>query len=144
MHGRRVFPSRIDGALALVALAPLLGGLVIVGTLASRLPVFPGRGFVVAVPLGALTLVVWVLLTTRYTLEAGCLGVRSGPFSWVIALKDIRAISRTRDPHTAPALSLQRLRIEYGAGRSIMVSPAEEAQFLAELRARGVGLAVQG
>ena len=144
MHARRVFPSRIDGALALVALAPLLGGLVIVGTLASRLPVFPGRGFVVAAPLGALILVLWVLLTTRYTLEGGSLSVRSGPFSWVIALKDIRAITRTRDPHTAPALSLQRLRIDYGAGRSIMVSPAEEAQFLAELRARGVALAAPG
>jgi hypothetical protein len=143
MHARRVFSSRIDGALALMALAPLLGGLVILGTLASRLPVFPGRGFVVAAPLCALTLVLWVLLTTRYTLEGAHLGVRSGPFSWVIALKDIRAVTSTRDPHAAPALSLQRLRIDYGAGRSIMVSPAEEAQFLAELRARGVALAMQ-
>lgn len=143
MHARRVFPSRIDGALVLLALGPLLGGLVIVGTLASRLPVFPGRGLVVAVPLGALTLVLWLLLTTRYTLEGAYLGVRSGPFAWVIALRDIRAVTSTRDPHTAPALSLQRLRIDYGAGRSIMVSPAEEGQFLAELRARGVALARQ-
>lgn len=143
MHARRVFPSRIDGALPLLALAPLLGSLVIVGTLASRLPDFPGRGVVVAAPLCALILVLWVLLTTRYTLEGGYLDVRSGPFSWVIALKEIRAVTSTRDPHTAPALSLQRLRIDYGAGRSIMVSPAEEVQFLAELRARGVVLAAR-
>lgn len=138
MHARRIFPSRIDGALVLLALAPLVGGLVIVGTLASRLPVFPGRGFVVATVLGAVILVLWLLLSTRYVLDVASLYVRSGPFTWVVPLRDIRSVIRTRDPHSAPALSLQRLRIAYGAGRSIMISPREEAQFLADLRARGV------
>jgi Bacterial PH domain len=58
----------------------------------------------------------------------------------MIPLRDIRAITRTRDPRTAPALSLQRLRIDYGVGRCVMVSPREEAQFLADLRARGVAV----
>jgi hypothetical protein len=140
MPARRIYPSRIDGALVLLALGPLAGGLAMVGALASRLPVFPGRGFVVAVLVGSILVVAWVLLSTRYTLDVTSLGVRSGPFSWVIPLRDIRAISRTRDPRTAPALSLQRLRIDYGDGRSIMISPREEAQFLAELRARGISV----
>ena len=138
MHARRIFPSRVDGALVLLAFAPLLGGLVIVGTLAGRLPLFPGRGFVVAAVLAALILVLWLLLSTRYELDVASLYVRSGPFAWVVPLRDIRTVTRTRDPHSAPALSLQRLRIAYGAGRAIMISPHEEAQFLAELRARGV------
>lgn len=106
MHARRVFPSRIDGALPLLALAPLLGSLVIVGTLASRLPDFPGRGVVVAAPLCALILVLWVLLTTRYTLEGGYLDVRSGPFSWVIcAQRDTCRHQHPRSAHRAGALA---------------------------------------
>ena len=138
MNARRAFASRVDGALVLLALAPLLVGAVLVAALARTLPVFPGRGFVVVLLLASILLVVWTLLGTRYLLDATALTVRSGPFSWVIPLRQIHAISRTRDPHTAPALSLQRLRIEYAAGRSIMVSPREEAQFLAELRTHGV------
>jgi len=138
MNVPRVFASRVDGALVLLALAPLLVGAVIVANLARTVPVFPGRGLLVALLLASIFLVVWTLLSTRYLLDATSLTVRSGPFFWMIPLRQIHAISRTRDPHTAPALSLQRLRIEYGAGRSIMVSPREEAQFLAELRAHGV------
>jgi len=121
-------------------LAPLLGALLVVGMLTSRLPVFPGRGFAVAALLGSVILAVWVLLATRYTLDVTSLRVRSGPFFWVIPLKEIRAVTRTDDRRSAPALSLRRLRIDYGAGRSIMVSPREEAQFLADLRARGVAV----
>jgi hypothetical protein len=136
-HAQRIFPSRTDGALA-----PLLAGLLVAATLASRLPVLPGRGLVLAAPLGGLVLAVWVLLVTRYTLDGEFLSVRSGPFSRVLACKQIRAATRTRDPRTAPAVSLQHLRIDRGAGRATRVSPREEAHILAELRARGVPLEV--
>ncbi len=141
MHGRRVFASRVDGALVLLVLLVLLppvAAAAVVGALLGRVPGFPGRGLVLTALAATGLLVLWLLLATRYVLEAGSLSVRSGPFSWNIALGDITAVTRTRDPHSAPALSLQRLRIEYGAGRSIMISPAAEARFLTELRARGV------
>ncbi len=138
MHAPHIYPSRIDGALVLLMLAPQLGALGMVAVLASRAALFPGRGLVLAALLASAVLALWVLLVTRYTLDGATLTVRSGPFSWVIALKDIRAVGRTDDRRSAPALSLRRLRIEYGAGRAIMVSPREEAQFLADLRARGV------
>jgi hypothetical protein len=138
MHGHGSYPSRIDGRLVLLMVAPLVSGLLVVGTIASRLPVLPGRGYILAALLGAHVLVLWVLLATRYTLDGMSLRVRSGPFSWVIPLKEIHAVSRTGDQRAAPALSLQRLRIDYGDGRAVMVSPREEVEFLADLRARGV------
>jgi hypothetical protein len=45
-------------------------------------------------------------------------------------------IVHLRDPGTGPALSLDRLRIEYGSGRALMISPAEKQRFLRDLAAR--------
>ncbi len=36
----------------------------------------------------------------------------------------------------SPALSLDRLRIEYDRGRSLMISPLEQAKFLRDFSAR--------
>lgn len=72
----------------------------------------------------------WLLLSTHYTLEPRQLIVRSGPFKWCIALADITAITPTSNPLSSPALSLDRLRIDYGRGRSLMISPRNKEQFL--------------
>jgi hypothetical protein len=42
----------------------------------------------------------------------------------------------TRNPLSSPALSLDRLRIEYGQGRAIMISPADKGPFLRALEER--------
>jgi hypothetical protein len=62
-----------------------------------------------------------VLLLTRHALDGTAL---TAPFSWVIALNDIRRARRTEDRRPAPARSLKRLRIECGSGRVIMVPAA--------------------
>lgn len=72
----------------------------------------------------------WLLLSTRYTLEPRQLIVRCGPLKWRIAVADITAITPTNNPLSSPALSLDRLRIDYGKGRSLMVSPRDKVQFL--------------
>ena len=64
--------------------------------------------------------------------------VRSGPFRWRVPLGQIHSVTPTRNPLSSPALSLDRLRIEYGDGKWILISPRERERFLEALEARGV------
>lgn len=75
----------------------------------------------------------WLLVSTRYTLTDDVLKIRCGPFGWQIALQDIRNVTPTRNPLSSPALSLDRLQIDYGRGKTIMISPKDSGEFLAEL-----------
>jgi hypothetical protein len=47
----------------------------------------------------------------------------------------------TRSPLSSPALSLDRIRIDYGKGKSVMISPLNKADFLLELQSRNVPVA---
>ncbi len=126
------YRSRVDSA----AVAVLLLGPAPALVLAVALP---GIGWGIGLLLGVIALAMvglplWLLVSTRYCLDTQHLAVRCGPFSWDIPLGQIRRVSRTRDPHSAPALSLRRLRVDYGEGRSLLISPRDEAVFLAQLR----------
>jgi PH (Pleckstrin Homology) domain-containing protein len=79
---------------------------------------------------------IWLLRSTRYSLSDSHLDIRSGPFSWRVPLDQVRAISRTRNPLSSPALSLDRLRIDYGPARWIMISPEDPERFVREVDAR--------
>ncbi|RZJ55116.1 MAG: hypothetical protein EON49_21085, partial [Acidovorax sp.] len=94
----------------------------------------------------ALTLVLplWLLLDTSYTLTAEELLVRSGPLRWRIALGDVREVLPSRSWVSSPALSLDRLRIRYGQGRSILISPREKQRFIDALRERCPSVLVTG
>lgn len=75
----------------------------------------------------------WVLFGTYYVVEGGTLRVRSGPFRWQIRISDIRTVRSSRSPLSAPALSLDRLRIEYGETCHILVSPQHQEAFMKAL-----------
>lgn len=75
----------------------------------------------------------WILLGTRYELSPGRLLIRCGPFRWTVPLNEIRAVTPTRNPLSSPALSLDRLRIDYGRGSSVMISPRDQARFLEDM-----------
>lgn len=79
---------------------------------------------------------VWILLATRYVLSDEELRIRCGPFKWTVPLREITAVTPTRSPLSSPALSLDRLRIDYGNGRSILISPEQRNAFLRSLEAR--------
>lgn len=84
----------------------------------------------------------WVLFATHYRFEADTLCVRCGPFSWRVPLNEVRAVTSSRSALSGPALSPDRLRIDYGRGRTLLVSPADRAGFLAELRLRAPGASI--
>jgi hypothetical protein len=83
-----------------------------------------------AIVLLSLGLPLWLLFSTSYRVDTQSLFVRSGPFSWTIPLAEIRSVEPSRSLISSPALSLDRLEIRYGNGKSILVSPADRENFL--------------
>jgi PH (Pleckstrin Homology) domain-containing protein len=76
-----------------------------------------------------------LLRGTYYLIDGGTLLIRSSFFTWRVPIADIRAVTPTRSGLSAPALSLDRLRIDYRS-KSIMVSPEEKQRFIEALRAK--------
>lgn len=130
--GASIHASKVDAWLVLVTALT-------VATSAIAAWVMIREGGVPAVVMVPVTLLLgaglplWVLRGTRYELTPGRLLIRCGPFRWTVPLKEIRAVEPTRNPLSSPALSLDRLRIDYGRGSSVMISPRDKARFLAEL-----------
>lgn len=136
MAVQRTYRSKVDGKIALVTAIAAVVLLVAGGTL-------PGPGHLTARGLHILLLLplafcVWTLLATYYVIDATSLIAYSGPFHWTVPLRDIRSVRPSRDLRSGPALSLERLRVEFGAGKVLMISPRDRDAFLADLVQRGV------
>jgi hypothetical protein len=72
----------------------------------------------------------WILSSTCYLVHDENLLIRSGPFRWNIPLSDIMRVVPTSSALSGPALSLDRLLIEYCAGKTVLVSPRDRAAFM--------------
>lgn len=83
--------------------------------------------------IGAAVLVIWMTFATYYEIGHDSLVAHSGPFSWRIPLAEIVAVRPSANAHSGPAMSMDRLEISYGGERSILISPAEQSEFLAIL-----------
>jgi len=129
------FRSKVDwwlGAVLLIAAALSGMAVAIVAVVESPLAALA----VSPILLLSVGLPVWLLRATRYTFDAENLHVRCGPFTWRIPLREVRSVTPTRNPLSSPALSLDRLRIDFGRMKSIMISPEDKEGFLRELRKR--------
>ena len=129
------FSSQRDPWLVALLLGAL--GLIGVSLVFAWLQGRPGALGATVVGLLGAALLLWVLCGTDYRVHAGELHVRSGPFRWRVPVAQIRAVEPTRSPLSSPALSLNRLRIRYGIGKAVMVSPADREGFFEALRAHG-------
>ena len=134
----RTYPSKIDG---LVFFFVVVLPLALLFATTTGMPVQPySTSFALRTLLViVLIFVLWTALGTSYTLDARSLHVRCGPFRWTIALSEIHSVTPTRDARSSPALSLDRLRIEYGARRPILISPRDQEAFLRDLEQRRGG-----
>jgi hypothetical protein len=79
-----------------------------------------------------------LLFFTTYRINDALLTIRSGFFTWSIPIHLISKIEATNDPASGPALSLDRIRIEYGPAKSVVVSPLRKDDFLRDLYNLGV------
>lgn len=114
-----VYTSKIDTWLAAVLISAMA-----VSLIAFFFALLSGSKVALFATLPALLtgfgLPLWLMSSTNYRLSDTSLLVKSGPFKWVIPIKDISNIIPTSNALSSPALSLDRLRIEYGKGKFIL------------------------
>lgn len=77
---------------------------------------------------------VHLMLDTYYQITNDQLRIKSGFLvNKTIPIRSITHISETRNPMSAPALSLNRLEIKYNRFDRILVSPRDRTGFIADL-----------
>ena len=88
---------------------------------------------VVLVVLGAV-LPIWILFSTNYDVIDENLWINSGPFKWKIPTSSISRVGFSKSWKPSPALSLDRVVLEYDGGRLILISPNEKMKFLIAIK----------
>ena len=74
----------------------------------------------------------WPVFSTTYAIGNNTLTIRSMFLKWAIPLENIKTVSKTNNSISSPALSLDRLKIEYlkdGKMKQILVSPRDQQAF---------------
>lgn len=134
MNDELTFNSKMDLGLLILILTAVAACLWGIATVWDSQPavVWPVMGLLAV---GILT-PLWVLVSLRYYLSNETLRVRCGPFHWQIPIRRIHAISPTNNLRSSPALSLDRLLVEYGDDRQILISPEPRDEFLRQLEHR--------
>jgi hypothetical protein len=127
-----VFRSKVDAWLVLALVLALLPPFAF-GVAALK----AGEAWLshVAVGVGVLLFIAWLILPTKYTVTAKDVVVQCGPFRWRINTREITQITPSRSLTSSPALSIDRLKIEYDLGRkAVLVSPVDKEAFIAAVR----------
>ncbi|USP39512.1 PH domain-containing protein [Acinetobacter sp. XS-4] len=81
---------------------------------------------------------IWTpIINTNYTIDKNYLIIKCTVLKWKIKIKSIQSVEKTYNPLSAPALSLDRLKIKYlddtGYLKTIMISPKEKDEFIKTL-----------
>ena len=133
---RAFFVSKVDAWISGIAVAAGFTCLSIAALMALFSTSTAEMAVLAGIVLLTLVLPIWLLLDTNYTVTGEELRIRSGPFRWRIALSEVRQVSPSRSWMSSPALSLDRIRVQYGTARSVLVSPREKQRFVDCLRER--------
>ncbi|HRN52438.1 MAG TPA: PH domain-containing protein [Gemmatimonadaceae bacterium] len=132
---RAVFRSRIDWWLAVIIFGVL--GLAVWKTLADLLANPRAASYIgFGVSAGVLAATAWLFATIRYEIDDTSLYVCVGPMRSAVPIAAIRRIKRSSTLLASPALSLRRLEIDYNKYDTAIVSPKDQAVFIAALTTR--------
>ena len=74
----------------------------------------------------------WAVWSTRYLVQNETLSIRCLFLKWDIPLTDIESIAVSNNSQASPALSLDRLKIDYvkdGKSKFILLAPRNKAKF---------------
>jgi hypothetical protein len=125
------FKSKVDIWILLLIIAMLAVDVVLIVALAMDASVAPaGKTGGILVFIVLMALIASLALRTYYGVDKKFLRVVCGPFRWEIPLDQITSVTPTRTLLASPAMSLDRLKIEYGKLRPMVVSPADKDGFL--------------
>ncbi len=124
------FKSKIDKWIVFVLVAVLVLDFVMIIAIAMESGSPAGRTATILVCIATMALIVSLLLRTYYEVDKKVLRVVSGPFRWQIPIAKITSVTPTGTWLASPALSLDRLQIEYGKYKPMIISPADKQGFL--------------
>lgn len=134
------YPSKKDSWLVFVIVAP---GVALAGVALYHLFALGPENHVtwlimgIAASYGA---IIWIFAyPVYYEITGADLLIRSGWLKYQIPLSTIEMVRPTRNPLSAPAWSLDRLRIDYKRNhksRIALISPEDKSRFLQELTQR--------
>ena len=133
-----VYKSKIDIWLALIlALVVVVSLVSALQALSAYSPDAKWNALIIAV--AGMGIPLWLLFTTRYIITDNQLIVRSGPFRWRIPVSEISGMTPTYNPLASPALSIRRLRIDYGQNKSVLISPRDRDGFIRQIESLQIG-----
>lgn len=130
------FPSKKDTWLAM-----LVWGFVLFGMAAYIFGEEPvGEQFITYTSVAGIFITIvmvgfllWMWFGTGYKVEYGLIIIISGPFKSKVKIADIRKLTATKNPLSAPALSINRIEIMYGTYGMSLVSPKDRELFISLL-----------
>lgn len=76
---------------------------------------------------------IWIWFKTGYIIKDNQLKIQYGPFKKNIKIDEIHSIRKTKNPFTAPALSMDKIEINYSRHRTIAISPKNKTEFVHQL-----------
>jgi Bacterial PH domain len=85
------------------------------------------------VTLPIMGLILWLIAATYYEINGEELKIAAGPIRYNIHIHTIRSIEASKNPISSPALSLDRLRIDYNQSNVVYISPQDKKEFTEEL-----------
>ncbi|AMP00770.1 hypothetical protein CAter282_2937 [Collimonas arenae] len=125
------FPSKIDLWLVLV-LAGTVAFVISIGFSVAH--TVPAAKFICFGVAALMALIVWAFcVPCKYVLEADHLLIQAGFIRQCIPYRQITHIDISSNPRSAPALSLQRVKVSFGDAYQL-VSPIERERFIRMLR----------
>ncbi|MCU0706793.1 MAG: PH domain-containing protein [Pirellula sp.] len=133
----RWYSSKIDWwILGILLLVPMVGLAIIVMAISDG--VWPAAWIGGGVLAFVVCLYGLCVFPMRYGVNETALEIRCGVFRWCVPLANIREVIPTNNPLSSPALSLDRLWIQYGPKwfQAVMISPKDKSQFITDLASR--------
>lgn len=123
----KTYRSKIDWWLLALIAAPIV--------LAGVASIKEGKGEVLLGLIPPVIIIAYVFSTVKYTLNDGMLNVKAGFLvNQDIKIAEIRSVTKTFNPLSAPALSINRLEIKYGSNAAYaLISSKNRQQFIADL-----------
>ena len=88
-------------------------------------------GLVIGISMAIFVLLLWI--NTKYYIRDEHLVIKGVLKDTLIPIVSITSVNSTRNPSSAPALSMDRLEINYGKYEFTLISPLEKERFVEEL-----------
>lgn len=87
-------------------------------------------------------LLLWLWFGTSYKIDDENLIVKNGPFKSTIDIKSIKKLRATKTLLAGPALSIDRIEIQYKRYDSVIVAPKEKNKFIESLLSKNKSIKV--